>query len=264
MLRFQCFPLLYHGICSNTPEHPLAQVNANMVQIKERLLRKAYHNLYFGFEADYQKLGDVAFVKETSETFALPRGYAGSSNFGLGLGVLYDGRHNILNVRKGFFSELAFLQYHTGLGSEYTFSTITTDVRVYRPVNRRDVLAAQLFGQFNTGDTPFNQLALLGGETIMRGYYLGRYRDNNQLTTQVEYRFLPLPLGFTKRWGAAVFASTGSVFTSFKTFSLNDFLWAGGGGIRFLLFPKKDIFTRLDVAFTHEGTGVYIFIGEAF
>jgi hypothetical protein len=41
-------------------------------------------------------------------------------------------------------------------------------------------------------------------------------------------------------------------------------VWAAGGGIRFLLFPKKDVFTRLDFAFTKEGSGIYIFIGEAF
>ena len=39
---------------------------------------------------------------------------------------------------------------------------------------------------------------------------------------------------------------------------------AGGAGIRYLLFPEKDIYTRVDVAFTQEGNGIYIFIGEAF
>ncbi len=154
----------------------------------------------------------------------------------------------------------------TGLagGSSYSFTTILSDTRIYRPINSRDVLAAQLLGQFNTGNVPFNQLALLGGESIMRGYYLGRFRDNNQIATQVEYRFLPLPLGFTKRWGAALFAGTGTVFPNVRSLSVNNWVWSAGGGVRFLLFPKKDIFTRLDVAFTQEGPGFYIFIGEAF
>jgi hypothetical protein len=30
------------------------------------------------------------------------------------------------------------------------------------------------------------------------------------------------------------------------------------------VFPKKDIYSRLDLAFTKEGRGIYIFIGEAF
>ena len=33
---------------------------------------------------------------------------------------------------------------------------------------------------------------------------------------------------------------------------------------RFLVFPEKDIYTRVDVAFTQEGRGIYFFIGEAF
>jgi hypothetical protein len=39
---------------------------------------------------------------------------------------------------------------------------------------------------------------------------------------------------------------------------------AGGAGLRYLLFPKKDIFTRIDVGFEKEGYGIYFFIGEAF
>jgi hypothetical protein len=96
----------------------------------------------------------------------------------------------------------------------------------------------------------------------MRGYYTGRFRDKNQLAAQAEFRMLPL--GFTKRWGAAVFGATGTVFNHFHQLSLNNFVVAGGAGLRFLLFPKKDIFSRVDLAFTKEGTGIYLFIGEAF
>lgn len=263
-LRFQSFPLLYYGIGSGSPKEHLAQVNANLVQIKERVLRKVYKSFYAGLEVDYQALTSVGFIPRTQEPFDLPTGNTGSRNLGLGAGILYDNRHNILNVRKGFFSELALLRYNNALGSDFTFNTIISDTRIYHPVNNRDVLAFQLLGQFNQGVTPFNQLALLGGENIMRGYYQGRYRDKNQIATQLEYRFLPLKLGFTERWGAALFAGAGTVFSDVDNFSLNKFVLAGGGGIRFLLFPKKDIFTRLDVAFTREGTGIYIFIGEAF
>jgi outer membrane protein assembly factor BamA len=263
-LRFQSFPLLYYGIGPDTPPHHTARIDADQIQIKERVLRKLYRSLYLGIEADYQRLSSVNFVTENNAPVDLPLGSGGSANLGFGLGLLYDNRHNILNVRNGFFSELAFLSYNDAWGSTYSFTTLLSDTRIYRPINSRDVLAAQLLGQFNTGNVPFNQLALMGGESIMRGYYLGRYRDNNQIATQVEYRFLPLPLGFTKRWGAALFAGTGRVFPNFRSLSANNWVWSAGGGVRFLLFPKKDIFTRLDVAFTGEGTGFYIFIGEAF
>lgn len=265
-LRYQSFPLLYHGIGPNSPEEHIARVDANQLQFKERLLRKIRKNLYFGAEMDLQRLSSVAFVRTAEHAIDTikPHGHEGSTNLGFGLGLLYDNRHNVLNVRKGFFSELAFLNYDPIWGSKYQFTTLLIDSRIYRSINRRDVLAAQVLGQFNFGHTPFNQMAMLGGESIMRGYYLGRYRDHNQVAAQVEYRFLPLPLGFTKRLGAAAFVGSGAVFKEVKAFSFDHFVWAGGGGIRFLLFPKKDIYTRFDVALTSEGTGFYIFIGEAF
>ena len=47
----------------------------------------------------------------------------------------------------------------------------------------------------------------MGGESLMRGYYLGRYRDRHLLATQVEYRILPFT--FSKRWGASIFLAMG-------------------------------------------------------
>lgn len=263
-LRFQSFPLLYFGIGMDSPEKHVAQVNANLVQIRERVLRKIISGLYSGLEVDYQNMSSVEFIPNTAEFSDYPTGSEGSANLGLGAGILYDTRHNILNVRKGFFSELAFLHYDKSWGSDFEFTSFISDTRLYMPMNTRDVLALQLVGQFNVGTIPFNQLAMMGGETMMRGYYSGRYRDQNQIALQAEYRFLPLPLNFTKRLGAALFAGTATVFNDRKAIKMKNFVWSAGGGIRFLLFPKKDIFTRFDVAFTEEGTGFYIFIGEAF
>ncbi len=109
---------------------------------------------------------------------------------------------------------------------------------------------------------PFNQLALMGGENLMRGYYLGRYRDNVLVATQAEYRFLPFP--FSKRFGGAVFGSLGAVSPSMADLNLDQVRFAGGAGLRYLLFPNKDIFIRFDVAATNEGFGYYFYIGEAF
>lgn len=265
-LRFQSFPLLYHGIGNDTPEDYTALVNAKQVLIKERVLKKVKKNLFLGLEVEYQSLSSVDFVLEndTPETFQFPRGNTGSNNLGLGAGIVQDNRHNVLNVRDGFYSELAFLHSNTIWGSTYKFSSVYSDTRIYKPIGKNNVLAAQLLGQFNFGDVPFNQLAQLGGESIMRGYYYGRYRDNHQLATQIEYRMLPLPLKFTKRIGAAVFASTGTVFNSTNDLTLPNLKFSGGAGLRFLLFPKKDIWTRVDYAITKEGSGFYLFIGESF
>lgn len=261
-IKFQSFPLSYYGIGPVTPDKKLARVDAFQFQFKERLLRKVRNNFYIGLETDIQHLGNVDFVGFDTTLYKKPYGHEGSTNFGLGLGFLYDNRHNVLNVRKGFFSELAFIHYPSAIGSDYEFTSVFTDVRWFHPIRQRNVLAIQLAGQFSYGNPPFNQLALIGGESIMRGYYLGRFRDRNLVATQVEYRMLPF--WFAKRWGASVFAGTGTVFNSFQTLKADHIVFAGGAGVRFQLFPRKDVWIRLDVAFTNEGNGIYIFVGEAF
>jgi len=263
-IRLQSFPLKYHGIGINSPKDYLALVDANQIMIKERVLRELRPNLYFGIEADFQRMSRVDFIpSQEAPAFTIPLGDEGSTNIGVGFGIVYDDRTNVLNVRKGHFAELAFLKYSPAISS-FGFNAVMMDTRIFRPVGENGVLAWQAIGQFYSGDVPFNQLALLGGDSMMRGYYLGRFRDKNQLATQVEFRMLPLPLGFSKRIGAAAFAGTGTVFSDFSLASINKMVWSAGAGLRFLLFPKKDIYTRFDVAFTQEGSGFYLFVGEAF
>jgi hypothetical protein len=263
-LKYQNFPLLYFGIGPNTPSEHEAIVDTRLLNIKERALKRIGKNLFAGAEIEFQRLSKVEFVPHGAATVIKPFGHEGSANLGFGAGILYDERHNVLNVRKGAFAELALLHYNKAWCSDFGFTSILSDNRLYKALNSRNVLALQAYGQFTIGQPPFNQLSLLGGESLMRGYYTGRFRDKNQLAAQAEFRMLPLPFHFTKRWGAAVFGSTGTVFNHFSNLSLNNFVLAGGAGLRFLLFPKKDIYSRVDLAFTKEGTGLYIFIGEAF
>ena len=265
-LRFQSFPLYYHGIGTNTPKEYTARVDANQVFIKERILKKIKKNLFLGLEIDYQSLSAVDFVlaKSMNNNFKFPLGNNGSNNLGLGVGLVYDSRHNVLNVRDGFFSELGILNSNSVWSSNYNFTSIYSDTRFYKPMGSKNVLATQLLSQFNFGDIPFNQLSQLGGESMMRGYYYGRYRDNHQLAAQAEFRFLPIPFHFTNRIGAAVFTSAGTVFNKLDNLSIPNLKFSAGAGLRFLLFPKKDIWTRVDYAFTREGGGFYLFIGEAF
>lgn len=263
-IRLQSFPLKYHGIGIDAPKDYLALVDANQILIKERVLREIKKDFYIGLETDFQRMAQVDFKPAAdAPAFDLPLGYAGSTNLGLGLGLVYDNRHNVLNVRKGRFAELAYLNYNEAW-SDFSFEGITVDTRIFQPIGNNNVLAWQAIGQFYSGNVPFNQLSLLGGDSMMRGYYLGRFRDKNQIATQLEFRMLPLPLGFSKRIGAAVFAGSGTVFPDFSKAAINKVVWSAGGGLRFLLFPKKDIYTRFDVAFTEEGSGFYLYIGEAF
>lgn len=260
-VRYQVFPLFYHGTGPNSPTEPLALVDANYLLIKEHFLRRLKGFWYAGLYSDLQYLAKSDFIWQ-EEVGELPTGSDGSFNLGLGVSLVYDSRHNVLNERNGAFAELSFLNYSQSLGSDFNFRSILSDNRLYKDLGNNQVLAFQALGQFIDGQAPFHMLSLLGGESIMRGYYYGRYRGNNLLSAQAEYRILPF--SFAKRWGASVFLASGSVYQDWDQLAINKMLITGGAGLRFLIFPKKDIYTRLDFAFTAEGPGFYFFIGEAF
>ncbi|MEM7036140.1 MAG: BamA/TamA family outer membrane protein, partial [Bacteroidota bacterium] len=212
--RYQRFPLLYYGIGPDAPPDPTAVVDADFLLVKERVLRRIRGSWFTGLEIDYQALTRSQFIPESdSLTFDLPIGHEGSQNLGIGWGLLYDDRHNVLNVRHGHFLEMAFLHSNTAWGSDYNFTNVILDARIYRKTTKNQVFAAHALGLFSTGDVPFNQLSQMGGESMMRGYYFGRFRDKNHLALQAEYRFLPFvdkkPF---RRFGGAVFLGTGTVF----------------------------------------------------
>ena len=259
--RYQSFPLMYHGIGSKSTLEPIARIDGNFTYFKERILREVFSDFYTGIEFDIQIMNGVSY-KNTVNSFLKPNGGNGSTNIGLGWGLVYNNIHNVLNPRKGIFSEWAFLNYTDKIGSDYKLTTILSDNRFYIPIRENNVLAFQFLGQFTSGNPPFNLLSLMGGESLMRGYYLGRYRDNHMIASQIEYRILPF--SFAKRWGASIFFAAGEVFSSLDKFEIKNLLPTAGAGLRFLLFPEKDIYTRLDFALTQEGSGVYFFIGEAF
>ena len=261
--KFQYFPMKYYGIGINTPEEGYDLVSNTNIQLRERVLRKIKGNFFIGAEFDFQKIYNVEFSVSNPVDYDYPTGYNGSSNIGFGMGLVFDNRKNVMNVRKGLFAELAFLNYSKSVGSSNSFVSTQFDFRYFREgFNPKDVLALQGSALFNNGDVPFNQMAMIGGESMMRGYYLGRFRDKNLFTSQAEYRFLPF--GFSKRLGAAAFISTATVAPSAKSLFSSSFKMAGGVGARYLIFKSKDIFVRFDLGFTREGKGYYFYIGEAF
>jgi hypothetical protein len=262
LIKYQNFPLSYYGIGPSTTSEVKASISAAEFRFRERFLYKLTRSFYTGPEVDFELMRKVNFDVKNPDDFSFPLGRDGFTDLSLGWGLLYDNRHNVLNVREGLFMELAWLSSQPAWGSTFAFNSFFTDLRYFHPVGENNVLAFNLFGQLSEGDVPFNQLALMGGEKLMRGYYLGRYRDKHLLAGQAEFRILPL--AFSKRWGAAAFASLGEVSPTLSAFGLQQLKWSAGFGPRFLIFPEKDVFTRFDVAFTNEGMGFYFFIGEAF
>ena len=177
---------------------------------------------------------------------------------GLGLLAQYDNRDHIFYPRKGWFAEGVILQNGSYLGSPFNFTKVSLDVSKYISI-RRTILALNAYWEWNEGDIPFNQLALLGGTKRLRGFYEGRFRDEKLALFQSEWRF---PLFW--RLGAVVFGGLGWVAPEINELQLRHTRYTVGAGLRILIQKQDQINVRIDFGLGPNTTGVYITVGEAF
>ncbi|MFM9908072.1 MAG: BamA/TamA family outer membrane protein [Chitinophagaceae bacterium] len=231
----------------------------NFPRIKINALIKARENLFFGLRYWFENFK----IKETEPGKQLATdntivGRTGSTVSGIGPVINYDSRDNIFYPTRGIFLDAAVQFYRPLTGSNFEYTRYTTDFSFYIPGKRNRVWAFNVFGDFIDGIVPFNQLAFLGSNKKMRGFYEGRFRDKNSLILGGEYRF---PV--YKRFGAVAFANAGAVnknLTDLPSYIRTSY----GAGIRYALNPKEKINIRIDAAFGKNTSGFYFTIGEAF
>jgi outer membrane protein assembly factor BamA len=172
---------------------------------------------------------------------------------------MYDSRDNPLNATRGMRVLSSAMLFRGFTGSVANFNRFDTDIRIYRTIHNRGVIAAQLVSGNTTGNVPVRMLPMAGGESIMRGYYLGRYRDRHLAAAQIEYR--------TAVWnwvGVAAFAGYGTVYNQTSTLQNHQWLPNYGAGLRLRLDKKDNVNLRFDYGFGKNTSGFYVSFGEAF
>jgi outer membrane protein assembly factor BamA len=188
------------------------------------------------------------------------KGGEGARASGAGIRFTANRRDNPFFPRRGFLIDTSVVVYSRILGSADDFSQFRLDYRHFFPLFKRHVFGIQYVLDLSTGDVPFQYMPKLGGRSMMRGYYEGRYRDLNYTALQGEYR---LPLFW--RLGMVAFGSVGHVAPDVPGLLSTEYLRAAGGlGLRFLVEEQRKVNFRVDVAFTGQDTAVYFNVLEAF
>jgi len=255
------FPEFYYGIGNNTPDSNQEQVAYQMINVEGRMLKKLYHSWYAGLQFNFQKMYNVfqqeGGLLDTEHT----TGYTGGTSLGWGLLSIWDKRDNALNSSTGYYAELSARFFSKKRRSDFDYHMYQWDFRYFMDLtgDKKHVLAFHNVATFITGSPPFRRMGILGGSTIMRGLYQGRYRDRNLLAFQSEYRWQALNC-----WGLAVFAATGQVSNLIQTFSLDEFKYTYGAGLRFMLNKKERVNLRLDFGLGKKTSGFYINLAESF
>lgn len=178
---------------------------------------------------------------------------------GIGASIVYDTRDFIPNPQRGFYVMLKEVYYPRPFGTsgQNIFSTTLT-ANYYQRLWKGSVMALDLYGQYNGTDVPWPLRAELGaGGARMRGYYAGRYIDNNIMSGQIELR-----QNIYKRLGAVAWVGCGTVFPSFKELKGEDLLINYGIGLRFEF--KHNVNVRVDYGFGKGTSGIVFGMSEAF
>ena len=186
-------------------------------------------------------------------------GSEGGISSGLGLIWVWDTRDHIFYPGRGSYLQIKAVYNQKDFGSSYNFNRYDLDLRRYFCVQQKNILALQVFASFVRGYPPFYELSALGGQRIMRGYFEGRYRDQNYLAGQVEYRS-----HLWRRLGFIAFAGLGDVQSKMKYFRINSAKPSAGFGLRFLFNKIEKINIRADIGFGQHTSGVYFGLEEAF
>ena len=111
-----------------------------------------------------------------------------------------------------------------------------------------------------TGSAPFYDLALIGGDRVMRGYLYGRYRDKAYYAVQAEYR---LP-NIVWRFGLVLFGGFGDVAPKLSKMEIATVKPTYGFGIRFRFDELQKLDLRADVGFGKGTSGIYFSVNQAF
>ena len=186
-------------------------------------------------------------------------GSNGGLSSGLGLVWVWDRRDHVFFPERGIYYQVEAVWNNSVFGSDFDYGRYEVDLRNYFRLGPEQVLAVQLFGSFASGDAPFYDLPMMGGGTIMRGYYQGRYRDNVLLASQAEVRW---PIG--GRFGVVGFAGLAEVQPGFGSLSFSDLEPSLGGGLRFRFNREEKVNLRADIGFGAGAPGVYFGLEEAF
>ncbi len=265
--RFYNLPFNFYGTGSKTllaNEDKIIQRRFRLNAEVERALTKSYYpGLGIEFESISIKDKELGGIFDT-ENFTDKNG---GKFLMFKLTQLLDTRNTNTYTTNGFYARMRF-GYAPDFFKEDNFSgTFTTlDGRYFTSPSEKMVVATQVFYESigSNKDVPFYMLRQMGNDQIMRGYYLGRYRDKNYLAAQTELRYR-----FIERLGLVAFAGISSVYgqEKFDTSNLKPNYGIGG---RFFFDLDKSLSLRLDYGIGEKPpgekriSGFYISLGESF
>lgn len=160
------------------------------------------------------------------------------------------------DARKGGNYFVQYSSYRDQTFGRYDFQRLESEAQQFVPVlNERRVFALRAKSILTMPDggaeVPFYFQPSLGGSEDLRGYRPYRFRDNNLVAFNAEYRWQVF-----SGLDMAVFGDAGKVSHQVSQLNLHNLETDAGFGFRFN--AKNQTFLRMDIGFSHEGFQVSV------
>ncbi len=264
--RYKNFPFQFYGIGNSTLKENEDLLTQKLFMLSAAAERKLFPAFYAGISASFEHHSYVDREPGGIYSRLDDAGREGGKVLFIGLSAIFDNRDNASYTTKGSFAKLNY-GYGPGLFGDGSFSGSQwrADMKHFADLQKKLVLGLNARLQSVQGKSiPFYLLPQLGNDEMMRGYYTGRYREQNLIAAQAELRYR-----FMHRFGAAAFAGTGAVFKN-GDLRLRDFKPNYGLGMRYFVVPSRGLSIRADYGIGEKRRGeerqkgLYISLSEAF
>lgn len=265
-LQINNYPENFYGIGNQTKLKDIDQLQNKKFRMAfdaEKHLRKyLYSGISFLYQKDeYRDLGKKGafFLDSTLQ------GKNGGQLFFSGLSLIYDSRNYINLSSTGALIKVFATANYKGFLSDYTLFRYEIQARKFFSFTSKQSIGIQFLHKGISGtQIPFYLYTMMGNESIMRGYYSGRFRDKLLMATQAEYR---VQMG--SRIILAAFMGLGNVAPDYQNI-LSNIKPNAGGGIRYIYDLQSRSTIRLDYGIGEKPAGevringLYLAINEAF
>jgi hypothetical protein len=256
----------------------------NYLKLHEIISYKIKTNFYggIGFHLDnYSNIEDdsLEFNEDGSVKYMTPHYFysdhygfdpEGYSTVGLSANFVFDSRDNLINTYKGMYFNVNLKQNVTWLGSDKSSTFLFFDARYYKSLSKklpRHVIGGWLWGNFMVaGRAPYLTLQALGDDQRARsgrGYIQGRFRGEQMMYGEIEYRF---PISkCTQILGGVVFVNATTASNSYRDVKLFEYVMPGFGiGLRVMINATSRTNLNLEYGWGKKSNGFYFSGAETF
>jgi len=258
--KYRKWPTTFYGVENLDPKMDGMEFTPEKFSFTAKYERKIKSN--YSYTLISNQMHSVILENEDAEYM---KQYPGSERYflsGVGLGLAWDSRDSKNFGTKGVLASVQMMTYRNWLGSEYDYEQIKLDLREFISLKENHILAFQQLAVFSSNVLPFEKMFKTGD--YARAYPSNIFLNRQGFAFRTEYRVFPFKGKIWERIGFVAFYDNAVAARDMRHFSIDNFHYSVGLGLRISLFVKDRFNLRIDYGKSETGTGMDISGGDTF